>query len=381
MTPSAADSTADPRPLRVLLDARMATWTGVGRYTVGLARALARREDVDLTCVAGPDGAEVLAGLPQLTASGSPFSISGMRELSAIARAQAPDVTHCPHFPTPLPSVHPLVVTMHDLTPLVIAGVMPSAARRMVYRVMVGRAVKVADTVVTLSQFSADEVAKRFPGVLDKTLVTGAGADDFTAGEPESLAADLARFCAEGPYVLSMGSTRPHKDLPTLLAAFVQLASSHPDLRLVLAGAGEPGYLERELAEAPAGVRARVRFAGRVTDGELRTLFRSAAVFAFPSHYEGFGLPPLEAMGLGAPVVVARSASLPEVVGDAALAFEPGDAAELAARIGTVLEGSATRDRLVAAGYARAAELTWDAAAGRTVEAYRRAVAKGGALR
>jgi glycosyltransferase involved in cell wall biosynthesis len=274
------------------------------------------------------------------------------------------------HFPTPFPASHPIVVTMHDLTPLLVEGVMPSGLRRKVYQWQVRRAVSVADRVVTPSSHTLSDVERFSAAARGKGRVTLEGADDFALGPRAVLGERLVRITGER-YVLSMGSTRLHKDLPTLLRAFRALAPLHPELRLVLAGEGEDGYLEHHLAGVDPSVAQRVAFTGRVSDDELRTLYAGAAVFAFPSLYEGFGLPPLEAMEMGAPVVVARAASLPEVVGYGALLFEPGDDAGLATAITRVLDDATTRERLIATGHERASELTWAAAAQRTVDVYR----------
>ena len=173
-----------------------------------------------------------------------------------------------------------------------------------------------------------------------------------------------------------MGSTRPHKDLPTLLRAFARLAPAHPDLRLLLVGATDLAFVDSTLAGEPAEVRHRVLFTGRVEDPALRTLYAGAEVFVFPSRYEGFGLPPLEAMEMGAPVVVADAASLPEVVGDGALLFPPGDVAACAAAIQSVLTEPELRERLITAGYERAGGFSWAYTAEMTVAAYHEVVAE-----
>jgi glycosyltransferase involved in cell wall biosynthesis len=358
--------------IRVALDMRMASWTGVGRYSVGLARALARRDDIEpvLLIAHGESVPEVLCDCERHHVQGHPFAPTGAYALAKAIVRVAPDLTHCLHFPVPLPATHPLVVTVHDLTPLLVPGVMRSAVRRMVFRGSVRRAVQVADRVITPSRFTHDDIASMFPALADNGRVTLEGADDFADGPLAALEGRFEQITVER-YVLSMGSTRPHKDLPTLLAAFVPLAAAHPELRLVLAGAGDDAYLDTHLAGASDDIRARVAFSGRTTDAQLRSLYANAAVFAFPSRYEGFGLPPLEAMALGAPVVTTTAASLPEVTGDAALLVEPGDHEGFTAAIGRVLDDATERERLIAAGYARAAQLTWDAAAERTADVYR----------
>lgn len=359
--------------MHALIDCRMAQWSGIGRYTRGLVRGLDATGDVELTLLTARDDDPLLPEsgdrVTVVRASASPLSFAGMREFSSAIRAARPDVAHCPHIPTPLSSDVPLVVTVHDLIPLLVRGVMPSPVRRRVFRFLVGRAVRRARCVIVPSHSTARDLERMFPDGADRIAVIPEAADELLAVSPEPVAPEVIE--PGTPYLFSMGNTRPHKDLPTLLAAFHLLAPAHPELRLLLAGEGPAGYLDAWLS---GEARSRVRFTGPVTDGQLRTLYEHAAVFAFPSRYEGFGLPPLEAMALGTPVVIADAASLPEVTGDAALTFEPGEPGRLAECIARVLDDPAERERLVAAGRERAAGFTWESTAKQTLEAYRKAV-------
>lgn len=347
----------------------MAEWTGVGRYTVGITRALAARGDVEVVAAVSSSGAAILAddSIQTVLADADPLSPPGMWQLASVAHHVRPTLVHCLHFPTPLPVRNPLVVTLHDVTPLTVEGVMPSALRRTAYLALNRRAARVASAIITPSAFTARDVERLLPAAVGKTVVTGEGADDFASGEPGALPQALAELASE-PYVLSMGSTRPHKDLPTLLRAFSRLAEEHADLRLLLVGEEVAGYLDA--SGLPKAAQSRIWFTGRVTDAELRSLYAGARVFVFPSLYEGFGLPPLEAMALGAPVVCANAASLPEVVGDAALMFSAGDHTALVDAVNVVLSDRVVRDELVDAGRERARQLTWASAASLTLAAY-----------
>ena len=169
------------------------------------------------------------------------------------------------------------------------------------------------------------------------------------------------------PYILTMGNTKTHKDLPTLLDAFQRSPPRDPRLHLVLVGDEPRGYLDERLKGES---RNRAHFTGSVDDAELRALYASAQVFAFPSLYEGFGLPPLEAMAFGRAGRCARAGSIPEVVGDAALLVKPGDARALLGALARVLDDAAVRDEMRAKGRARAKEFTWARAARQTAEVY-----------
>jgi glycosyltransferase involved in cell wall biosynthesis len=361
--------------MRVLLDCRMATWSGVGRYTTGLASALAARDDVELVlAVAGADGPALAPALKAevITCSRHPLGFFGSFELARLIREMGADVVHCAHFPTPIPATTPVVVTLHDVAPLRVRGVMPSPAKRAVYRAWNARAAGVAVRLIVPSRWTAGEAEQCFRAARGKLTVIPEAADLFASGPVGPLEGSLAELVS-APYLLSMGNTKPHKDLRTLLGAFALLAASRPSLSLLLVGEKKPGYLDGAMAEAQAEVRARVSFTGSVTDAQLRALYTGAAVFVFPSRYEGFGLPPLEAMASGVPVICADAASLPEVVGSAGILFPAGDAVALSNALKQVIEDEALRRRLVRTGLERAASFSWERTGSETVAVYREA--------
>ena len=358
--------------MRVLLDCRMATWSGVGRYTSGLASALAARADVEViqVCARGetppaPQGFLVRS----VSAAAHPFSPRGALELGSIIRSTDPQLVHCLNYLTPLPVQGPLVVTIHDLIPLRVPDSMPSRFKRAVYRQWVSRAARVADRIVVPSRVTASDICELLPATRLKLVVTPYAADDFSSGPASPLPNRLTGL-ASTPYLLAMGNTKPHKDLPTLLNAFGILAPSFPDLNLVLVGPEPAGYLQTQLKRVPTDISRRVSFTGLVSDGELRALYARATVFVCPSRYEGFGLPALEAMALGAPVICADAASLPEVTGDAGLLFPTGEPGVLATTLAHVLRDPVQRHSLTAAGRKRAAHFSWARTAAATVAVY-----------
>jgi glycosyltransferase involved in cell wall biosynthesis len=246
---------------------------------------------------------------------------------------------------------------------------MPSLAKRLAYRLWNARAVDSADAIIVPSRTTAMDVSRYFEAARDKLVVIPEAADDFASGGVGPLTARLGEL-ASAPYLLSGGNAKPHKDLPTLLAAFAMLAPLFSDLRLLLMGPDLPGYLQAELAGSPPEVLGRVCFTGQVTDEELRALYAGALAFVFPSRYEGFGLPPLEAMAAGAPVVTSNVSSLPEVVGDAALLVDPMEPAAIAGGMARVLGEPRLREELVRRGHERVAAFSWQRSVERVRQGY-----------
>jgi glycosyltransferase involved in cell wall biosynthesis len=188
----------------------------------------------------------------------------------------------------------------------------------------------------------------------------------------DDLAAHTPRVDAATPYLLAVASPAPHKNLVIILHALKLLADERPTLRLKLVGmrTATTDHLVRGAREL--GVADRVEFTGHVTDAVLDALYRGATAMVFPSLYEGFGLPPLEAMARGCPVIASDRPAVPEVVGDAALTFSADDPNALAAAIRAVLDDAALAGRLRAAGRTRARAFDWATTARRTLDVYDR---------
>lgn len=244
------------------------------------------------------------------------------------------------------------LVTVHDAT----VRVMPEAftrAYRWVHNALVGVLGRRAHTVMTVSRFSRDELRRCFGLVRDDILVGREGGEHAAAAADD--AAVLRRHgLVAGAYVLGVGSVKPNKNYG-LLGRAMRLLPDYP-WPVAIAGAKDIGIFQ-DAAALPDGFR----FLGFVPDAELGALYRQAAWFVFPSLYEGFGLPAVEAMANGCPVLAARAASIPEVCGNAALYFDPQDPASLAAALRTAAADSTLRARLVAAGRERLATYNWPA--------------------
>jgi glycosyltransferase involved in cell wall biosynthesis len=309
---------------------------------------------------------------PAVRARAHPFSVRGALEMAQLAERSGCDVVHCLHFPTPLPARRCVVVTMHDLIPLVMRDSMPRDVHRAVYRFWNARAAKIADRIVVPSRHTAGDVVRLFPRARSKVAIVPEGVDKQFL-QPQPPRHNLAHRDPR-PYVLAFASERPHKGLSILLSAYARFAASGREERLVLVGSPHQstGPVDSQLDDR---VRSRMAFTGPVADEELRSLYADAQAFILPSMYEGFGLPVLEAMAVGTPVVCSDAASLPEVAGEAAQLFHSGDERALADALVKVLEDRTLRTRLSEAGMRRARAFSWEATARATAAVYEAAMA------
>jgi glycosyltransferase involved in cell wall biosynthesis len=314
------------------------TRAGTARYLKSLLRELGRRGDVDVSTLSF-GRADRLSTLAR-DALWYPFGL---------ARRRAADVLHCPTYRGPLRPALPLVVTVHDLAVFRHPDAFNRWTRTYSPRV-VPRVLSAARRIIAVSEFTRRELVELLRVPDDKIRVVPNGIDDeFTRDGP----------AAEGEYVLAVGTLEPRKNLERLVEA---ARRNHVELRVV----GARGWGGVELGGNG------VRWLGEVSDADLATLYRGALCVAYPSVYEGFGIPVLEAMACGAPVVTSRGTAMEEVADGAAVLVDPNDPAELAAGLE---RATAEREALVARGLERARAFRWDAIADATVGVYREAAA------
>jgi glycosyltransferase involved in cell wall biosynthesis len=241
------------------------------------------------------------------------------------------------------------------------------------------RAIERGATVHTTSEFVATEIEEAFGARRrdGKLVVVPLGVPPL--GTEAAMPPELHDQLDGAPFVLAVGTLEPRKNFPHLISAFGALATRHPDLRLVIAGPDGPARpsVESALERLPADVRARVLLPGAVSNEARRALLDGAAVLAYPSIYEGFGFPVLEAMTAGVPVVASRAGAVPEVAGDAILLVDATDEAQLAARIEQVLTEPETRQELVARGRDRVRQISRQDTARGSASFYRRLAEEG----
>jgi len=286
------------------------------------------------------------------------------------ARAAGVDLLHVPGFDAPRWRPCPVVLTVHDLIGLLFPEQLPPISR-LYWAGWLPRSLRWADHLIADSSHTARDLERRLGIPPERITVIPLGVDERFHPEipPEAREAARRKYGLAFPVILYVGTLGPRKGLDTLVAAFGRIADRIPH-HLVLVG--KPGWwVDRLLREIRAlGLTERVHLLGYVPEEDLPALYRLADVFAYPSRYEGFGLPPLEAMACGTPVVCADAASLPEVVGDAALRVPPGDLEAWAAALLRILEDESLRRRLQVEGPARARRFTWEETARRTVRVY-----------
>ncbi len=365
-------------PLRVALDAHVVgrRQTGNETYIVSLAEALARRADVMATVFLD-------AGTPW--PSGEPVVTEALRlrtpylrlplELPLRARRSGAQLLHVQYVAPPLPRL-PVVTTIHDISFEDLRNAFPRATELRL-KGSVRLAAKRSAAVIASSTYTRERLIDRYNLRPERVHVALLGVHRKwspvppESGAPEGLTALPARF------VLAVGNVHPRKNLPRLVRAVAQVRDhSVDDLELVVVG--RRLWQSADLDRAIRDVRGEswVHLPGYIPDDALRYLYSRATVVAYPSMYEGFGLPVLEAMACGAAVVASSATSIPEVAGDGAILVDPLDTDGLAAAIDLVASDETTRTNLRAAGLRRATAFSWDRCAAETVVAYRAALAR-----
>lgn len=363
------------RALRIMLDARATTphFPGVARATLGLLGGLAAIEQPHSIAVLSGPGAPP-ASLPafadrrlrRVAAGSGALGLGQQWRLPLLAARFGADVWHAPYYVRPLWGLPPAVVTVYDVIGRIVPGAL-SLPARFAFEALLRVSLRRAALVITSSQSTRADLQAAYgvPAQRLRVIPLAAGSE-FRPQPAATVAAVAQRYGLPGRYVLYVGSNKPHKNLPALVQAFARVRS---DAVLVIAGRWDRRYPEARDAARALGLGARVRWLPDVGDAELPALMSGALGFVFPSRYEGFGLPPLEAMQCGTAVIAAATSSLPEVVGDAGLLVPPS-AGALAEGLQRLLDDDALREQLAAAGLRRAARFSWAETARRVVEVY-----------
>jgi glycosyltransferase involved in cell wall biosynthesis len=355
--------------MKIAIDARKWRDYGIGTYVRNVVRHLAqidRETTYLLFCNPADESAlrDLAENFVPVVDSSSGYSLREHISLPLKLRSLGAELLHSPHYVRPLFCTIPSVVTIHDCIHLLFPQYLPNRMAFRYARFVMGSAIRNSSIVFTVSEASRADILRFYPSTDPaKVHVVPNAIDAELLVDPGEAERERVRerYQIRGRFVLFAGNVKPHKNLERLIRAFarVRCQEGNEDLRLVVIGDDVSRYASLRRTADEAGVRQEVRFFGFVPHETLAALYRMATVFAFPSLYEGFGLPPLEAMACGTPVVTSRISSLPEVVGDGALLVDPYNEDDIAQGIARVLDDEDLRARLVERGLERAASYSW----------------------
>ena len=355
--------------MKIAIDARKWRDYGIGTYVRNVVRHLAQLDrETTYLVFCNPADESALRDLAEnfvpVVDSSAGYSLREHISLPLKLRSLGAELLHSPHYVRPLFCTIPSVVTIHDCIHLLFPQYLPNRMAFRYARFVMGSAIRNSSIVFTVSEASRADILRFYPSTDPaKVHVVPNAIDAELLVDPGEAERERVRerYQIRGRFVLFAGNVKPHKNLERLIRAFarVRCQEGNEDLRLVLIGDDVSRYASLRRTADEAGVRQEVRFFGFVPHETLAALYRMATVFAFPSLYEGFGLPPLEAMACGTPVVTSRISSLPEVVGDGALLVDPYNEDDIAQGIARVLDDEDLRARLVERGLERAASYSW----------------------
>ena len=377
--------------MRIVLDARTATdhFPGIGRYVANLARAMVPILDNgdEMTVLRDSTGTTTLdlTGLadPGVSVVDAPVSVFSLRQQWAVPpllRGFQADVYHSSYYLMPYWSGVPGVVTIHDLIPLRYPEYY-TAFQRLVYGVTIRLAARTCRLVLADSEATAADLQRLLGLDQDRIRVVPAAADPrFHVCTPAEVSDVRRKYGLPQKYLLHLSSGKPHKNLVRLVDAWALVTGERETAGnvLVLAGQVSPRYPEaRDRIEA-LGVEEDVRVLGRIPEKDLPALYSGATWFVFPSLYEGFGLPVLEAMTCGTPVVCSNTSSLPEIAADAAITFDPVDTEAIAEALSMALGDATLREDVRQKAIVRAKDFGWEHTARLVYDCYGEVVAGAG---
>ncbi len=372
--------------MRVGIDIRPIRDFGVGTYIRNVVRTLGRLDrETDYFLIGGRDRVREIGKLPAnfhvVPFSGEEYSPRAYLAFSQLLRHYRCDLVHIPHlFWTPLFLPCPYVITVHDLLDFMYRAHNGSGLRRAGHRYLTHRILSRAARILAVSQFTKMDIQRLFRIPENQIEVVYNAIDDrFGVGHATDADRELIaeRYQCNYPFLLYAGRISPHKNVVRIIEAFSALKAElekegkYPDLKLIIIGDEVSRHPDIRRTVIKSGVQNDVRFLGFVPIEVLRIFYDVAKVFVFPSLYEGFGLPPLEAMAHGTPVVTSNTSSLPEVVGSAAMLVNPENVFEIMRSVHKVLVDQPLREKLKQRGYEQVQRFSWEASVQRILNVYR----------
>ena len=372
--------------MKIAIDIRRMTEFGVGTYIRNVVRTLGRLDRENTYLLLGPPAkVDEIGALPshfhRIAVAAPERSVQGYREFRAVLKQANCDLVHVPNLfsiPRALPCRY--VMTVHDMLEHMSRSREQNGFWRSLHFQLTKRVLGGAARIFAVSNFTRNEIEKWFEIPPDRIEVVYNAIDErFLHGHATEADRDLIarRYQVTYPFLLYAGRVSAHKNVVRMIEAFSALKTelereqAYPDLKLIIIGDDLSGNPDLRRTVVRSGVQNDVRFLGFVPIDVLRIFYDEAKIFVFPSLYEGFGLPPLEAMAHGTPVVTSNVSSLPEVVGNAAVLVNPENVFEIMRALHRVLLDKALRDRMKECGYQQAARFSWEKSVRRIMEAYR----------
>ena len=369
--------------MRIGIDARMygaKTATGIGAYIKNLTDRLFTTDQVNqyVLFMAEPEFSQFIPPSNRVTKVKLDipwYSLSEQLKLPALLRQHHLDLVHFPQFNVPLLYRGKYVVTIHDITPKFFPGpkVKRSIIRKLGFNVVFKLGLRRAKKIITGSQYTKHDLIDYFHVPATNITVTPLGFNSqFTTPPSDNHYQYLKeKLNITKPFLLYVGVWRDHKNLPNLVAAFEVIRKQYNfDCQLVLAGQQDDRYPEIKQAISKSSFKSDIITPGFVNQTDLQRLYQAAEVFVLPSFCEGFGLVALEAQSVGTPVVASSTTSLPEILGDSALYFDPNNISQIAEAIHTVATNQKLASTLVAKGFMQIKKYDWQATAKQTLAIY-----------
>jgi glycosyltransferase involved in cell wall biosynthesis len=359
----------------ITIDAR-AYRSGIGVYTANLMRELHHTFQWPVHALTTRERLPFIAPLCDRTSVVDAAIYSLQEQISVIRRVRQEDVLHVPHYNFPIFYRGTLLITIHDLTHLIDPHYRKSWKSRIYAAPMLANSARRAEHIFTVSEYSKGRIVEYLKVNPDKVSVVHNGVGQhFSPGDREEAQHFLEkRFGLCSPFILYVGNLKPHKNLEALLRAFHELRSRRSSpLELAMVGSDQSGIDALHHLASRLGISP--HFISTASTAEVAQLYRAAEVLVLPSFEEGFGLPVIEAMASGTPVVCSSAASLPEIAGEAALYFDPRDYHELTDALDRLLQSPSLQLTLRAKGFNRASQFSWKETANRHVAVYRQVCA------
>jgi len=378
--------------VKIAIDIRRMTEFGVGTYIRNVVRTLGRLDRETKYLLIGPPAkVQEIGALPpnfhSVPLLAPERSVQGYREFRTALQRLECDLVHIPNlFSIPRALPCPYVMTVHDMLEHMSRAREQSGFWRSLHFQLTRRVLRGAARILAVSNFTRTEIEKLF-GIPSSRIEVVYNAIDERFLHGHATAADremiAKRYQVTYPFLLYAGRISPHKNVVRMIEAFSALKTelerdqSYPDLKLIIIGDDLSGNPDLRRTVVRSGVQNDVRFLGFVPIEVLRIFYDEAKIFVFPSLYEGFGLPPLEAMAHGTPVVTSNVSSLPEVVGNAAVLVNPENIFEIMRALHRVLTDQALRDRMKERGYQQVTKFSWETSVRRIMEVYRHPASDG----